>query len=163
MAQQGRQGSALQVRALLAPLHWEARRQDRAVAVLEPALALAAREGHLRVFLEAGSALAPVLRACAAQGIAPETVAKLLAALGGRPGSVAPVREDGASKRAGPLTGRELEVLRLAAAGLSNEAIAAQLFLSIGTVKRHLHNINDRLAVTSRHSAVARAQELRLL
>jgi LuxR family maltose regulon positive regulatory protein len=163
MAQQGRHGSALPVRVLLATLHWEARRQDRAVAVLEPALALAAREGYVRIFLEAGSAVAPVLRACAAQGIAPETVARLLAALGERPGSVAPVSEDGASKRAGPLTGRELEVLRLAAAGLSNETIAAQLFLSIGTVKRHLHNINDKLAATSRHSAVARARELRLL
>ena len=54
-------------------------------------------------------------------------------------------------------------LLRLAAAGLSNEMIAAQLFLSIGTVKRHLHNIYSKLTVTSRHSAVARAQELRLL
>ena len=57
----------------------------------------------------------------------------------------------------------ELEVLRLAAAGLSNETIAAQLFVSPGTVKGHLHNIYGKLDVTSRFSAVARARELGLI
>jgi ATP/maltotriose-dependent transcriptional regulator MalT len=47
--------------------------------------------------------------------------------------------------------------------GLSNEAIAAQLFLSVLTVKRHLHHIYGKLDVTSRISAVARARDLGLL
>jgi LuxR family transcriptional regulator, maltose regulon positive regulatory protein len=62
-----------------------------------------------------------------------------------------------------PLTERELEVLRLAAAELSNEAIAARLFLSTGTVKRHMHNIYGKLAVSGRFSAATRAQALNLL
>jgi LuxR family transcriptional regulator, maltose regulon positive regulatory protein len=76
----GRQGSALPVWVLLSTLDWQAYRHDRAAAVLEPALALAQREGHVRDFLEAGAALVPVLRSCAAQGIAPEWSNHLLAA-----------------------------------------------------------------------------------
>src|SRR5437667_433511 len=40
MEEQGRHGSALEVRVLLAPLHWQAGRREQAVAVLEPALTL---------------------------------------------------------------------------------------------------------------------------
>jgi LuxR family maltose regulon positive regulatory protein len=61
------------------------------------------------------------------------------------------------------LSARELEVLRLAAGGLSNDTIAAQLFLSIGTVKRHMHKINGKLATRGRFHAVLRARELHLL
>src|SRR5207247_10558615 len=64
----GRHGSALPVRVLLSTLYWQAYRQDRAVAVLEPALSLAEREGQVRDFLEAGAGLVPVLRSCAAPG-----------------------------------------------------------------------------------------------
>src|SRR5262249_31922361 len=62
MIEQGRHGSALGVRVLLAPLYWQAGRREQAVALLEPALALAEREGYVRVFVEAGPALIPVLR-----------------------------------------------------------------------------------------------------
>jgi ATP/maltotriose-dependent transcriptional regulator MalT len=62
-----------------------------------------------------------------------------------------------------PLSDRELEVLRLVAAGLPNKEIAAHLFLAVGTVKRHLNNLNGKLDVTSRTSAVARARDLGLL
>jgi LuxR family maltose regulon positive regulatory protein len=53
-------------------------------------------------------------------------------------------------------------VLGLLAQGLSNEQIAAQLFLSVLTVKRHLHNIYGNPEATSRFSAVVRARELGL-
>jgi ATP/maltotriose-dependent transcriptional regulator MalT len=62
-----------------------------------------------------------------------------------------------------PLTERELEVLRLVAAGTSNRAIAAQLFVTLGTVKKHLNNIFGKLNVQSRTQALARARELGLL
>jgi LuxR family maltose regulon positive regulatory protein len=131
--------------------------------VLEPALTLAAREGYARVFLDAGGALTPVLRACAARGFAPETVAKLLAAPGERSPRVVEASHGAASALVEPLSERELEVLRLAAAGLSNETIAAQLFLSTGTVKRHLHNTYGKLGVSGRFNAIERARSLRLL
>lgn len=67
------------------------------------------------------------------------------------------------SKLVEPLTGRELEVLRLTATGLSNAAIAAQLVVSVGTVKSHLKHIYGKLAVQSRTQAVARARALDLL
>lgn len=62
-----------------------------------------------------------------------------------------------------PLSGRELEVLRLLAAGLSNTEIAKKLFISINTVKTHISHIFAKLEVASRTQAVAEARKLRLL
>jgi ATP/maltotriose-dependent transcriptional regulator MalT len=53
------------------------------------------------------------------------------------------------------LTARELEVLRLVVAGKSNHAIAAELFISDHTVRRHLQNIFGKLGVSSRAAATA--------
>jgi DNA-binding CsgD family transcriptional regulator/tetratricopeptide (TPR) repeat protein len=60
------------------------------------------------------------------------------------------------------LTERQLEVLRLLAAGLTNGEIAAQLVLSVRTVDRHVAEILAKLGVTSRRQATARAAELGL-
>jgi two-component system, NarL family, nitrate/nitrite response regulator NarL len=57
------------------------------------------------------------------------------------------------------LTARELEILRLIADGLKNQEIAKRLYLSVHTVKNHVHNILERLGVTSRWSAVTHACE----
>jgi ATP/maltotriose-dependent transcriptional regulator MalT len=62
-----------------------------------------------------------------------------------------------------PLSERELELLRLVAAGKSNREIAAELFLALGTVKSHLHNIFQKLDANSRTQAIVRARELDLL
>jgi LuxR family transcriptional regulator, maltose regulon positive regulatory protein len=62
-----------------------------------------------------------------------------------------------------PLSERELEVLHLVAAGLSNSQIAARLIVTTGTVKTHINHIFGKLAVQSRTQAVARARELGLL
>jgi DNA-binding CsgD family transcriptional regulator len=63
----------------------------------------------------------------------------------------------------GGLTPRELEVLRLVAAGKSNRDIAATLVISERTVERHMSNILARLAITSRSAAIAYAYEHNLL
>jgi ATP/maltotriose-dependent transcriptional regulator MalT len=57
------------------------------------------------------------------------------------------------------LTDREVEVLQLVAAGLTNQDIAAALFLSAKTVSRHLSNIFTKIGVTSRAAATAYAFE----
>jgi DNA-binding NarL/FixJ family response regulator len=57
------------------------------------------------------------------------------------------------------LTARELEVLRFVATGMTNRAIAAELFLSEKTVARHLSNIFAKLGVSSRAAATAYAYE----
>jgi ATP/maltotriose-dependent transcriptional regulator MalT len=63
----------------------------------------------------------------------------------------------------GPLSDRELDVLRLIADGLSNAEIAERLYLAIGTVKVHIKHIFDKLDVKSRTEAVKRARELGIL
>jgi ATP/maltotriose-dependent transcriptional regulator MalT len=62
-----------------------------------------------------------------------------------------------------PLSDRELEVLPLLAAGLSNRQIAERLVISVGTAKTHVHNILQKLEVSDRTKAIVRARELKLL
>jgi ATP/maltotriose-dependent transcriptional regulator MalT len=63
----------------------------------------------------------------------------------------------------GPLTARELDVLRLIAAGLTNKAIAGELCLSERTIDRHVSNILSKLGVPSRAAAVACAYDHKLI
>ena len=55
----------------------------------------------------------------------------------------------------GSLSERELQVLRLLAAGKTNRAIAEELFISEKTVARHVSNIFDKVGVSSRTGATA--------
>lgn len=57
------------------------------------------------------------------------------------------------------LTPRETEILRLIADGMSNPRIAAKLYLSVYTIKNHVHRILDKLGVTNRREAVALARD----
>ena len=62
-----------------------------------------------------------------------------------------------------PLSERELEVLRLIAAGHTNAAIAGELYVVVGTVKAHANNIYGKLGVRNRVQAINRARELGLV
>lgn len=62
-------------------------------------------------------------------------------------------------RHGGPLTDRELEVLRLVSTGLTNRAIAERLSLSEKTVARHLSNIFGKLGLSTRAAATAYAYE----
>ena len=62
-----------------------------------------------------------------------------------------------------PISERELEVLRLIAAGLSNQEIAQELIIALGTVKAHTSAIYRKLDARGRAQAVIRASELELL
>jgi DNA-binding NarL/FixJ family response regulator len=70
---------------------------------------------------------------------------------------------DPRSREHAGLTKRELEVLRLVADGLNNQAIAERLFVSDHTIHRHLANIFNKLSVSSRAAAVAQAARHGLL
>jgi DNA-binding NarL/FixJ family response regulator len=67
--------------------------------------------------------------------------------LAGRPGE----------SKSEPLTERELQVLRLAAQGLTNYDIAQRLYISVRTVESHLTNLYGKLGVGSRTEAVVYA------
>ena len=77
--------------------------------------------------------------------------------------SCRPTRRAGPASVAAGLTAREIEVLRLVAEGLNNQAIAERLFVSEHTVHRHLANIFNKLSVSSRAAAVAQAARHDLL
>ena len=67
------------------------------------------------------------------------------------------------AEAAGPLTGREVEVLRLVATGKTNRAIASDLSISEKTVARHISNIFIKLDLASRSAATAYAYSHKLL
>ncbi|MBN1400186.1 MAG: hypothetical protein JXA74_05075 [Anaerolineae bacterium] len=87
--------------------------------------------------------------------------ARLAERLAAGQGAVAPIRV--AQPLVEPLSERELEVLQLIAAGYSNAEIARQLYIALGTVKRHINNIYGKLDVRSRTQAVAKARDLGLV
>ena len=153
---------------------------NTALAALEGALTLAAPEGYQRVFVDEGAPIATLL----AQGLAVrdwgvgdgkhhhdvrEHVQQLQAVFHvegidpqadlhlatSHPRSLTPGGE--------PLTERELEVLRLLASGCSNQAIAHELVVAVGTVKRHVNSILGKLQAQSRLEAVARARDLQIV
>jgi LuxR family maltose regulon positive regulatory protein len=59
-----------------------------------------------------------------------------------------------------PLSEQELRVLKLIVAGKSNQQIADELVISVGTAKWHVHNVLQKLGVSNRPQAIARAREL---
>lgn len=65
--------------------------------------------------------------------------------------------------QSGPLTEREVEVLRLVASGMTNRGIASRLHISEKTVARHLSNIFTKLDLQSRTAATAYAYDHRML
>jgi len=62
-----------------------------------------------------------------------------------------------------PLSDRELTVLRFLPTLMSNAEIAAEMYVSVNTVKTHLKHVYRKLDVTDRRDCVRRGRELRLL
>jgi LuxR family maltose regulon positive regulatory protein len=149
----------IRILLLQALVHQGRDESTQALASLEYALALAEPGGYVRTFTDEGPAIQGLLGKALAQQVAPDYVERLLAAFGTE-SVLSPAIQAGLVE---PLTGREQEILQLLAAGLSNREIAAQLFLAVGTVKTHVHNIYGKLDARSRAHAIARARELRLI
>jgi LuxR family maltose regulon positive regulatory protein len=130
-----------------------------ALDAITDALNLAQPEKFMRSFVDGGTGLVPVLTEAARRGVHPQYVGDILSAIEGQPGEGDVTLPPGIE----PLSNRELEVLRLLAAGLTNRQIAEQLVVSISTVKSHVHHICGKLGVSNRSQAVARSRQLGLI
>ena len=158
-----RRGSALEILLLRALAFAAQAHRKEALASLERALLLSEPEGYIRLFLDEGEPMLALLRQAHARGIAAGYVATLLSAFGELGATASLLRTSRADSLVEPLSERELAVLRLLVAGLSNAAMAQELVITVGTVKRHVNSIYTKLGVTSRTQAVARAHALQLL
>jgi LuxR family maltose regulon positive regulatory protein len=137
---------------------------NQALSPLKRALSLAEPEGYVRTYVDEGEPMARLLRRALQQGIAPGYVSRLLAAFGEGAPPASPVTQALVDQPLiEPLTERELEVLRLIAAGLSNREIAQELVVAVSTVKTHINHIYGKLDAKSRTQAVAQARALDLL
>jgi ATP/maltotriose-dependent transcriptional regulator MalT len=162
MESTGRQGSLIEVFVLQAVALDMQGDIPSALTVLERAVSLAHAEGYTRVFLDEGKPIETLLKIASTRWQDRDLLAyarKLLAAFDAE--SVPPTAAQ--APHAGILSERELEVLRLMATGRSNQEIAGQLVIAIGTAKRHTANIFDKLDVRNRTEAVTKARQLDLL
>ncbi len=129
---------------------------------ISEALTLAEPEGFARIFLDEGLPMRDLLRQAVSAGIGGDYARRLLASFAG-PGEGPPTAASPVTGLAEALTARELEILRLVAGGMQNQAIADHLVISLFTVKRHIANAYGKLGVGHRTAAIVRAQELGLL
>ena len=184
-----RMGSVIEILVLQALANQIQGDIPAALVPLERALTLAEPEGYVRIFVDEGPPMAVLLAKLhersrkrprdASTNVPLAYIEQLLALLRGeraaRPGddeaqegtspaaTSSPSAPTPAQQLLDPLTERELEVLRLIAAGLSNREIADRLVLALSTVKSYVNTIYGKLQVQSRTQAVARARALHLL
>ena len=172
-AAQDRQGSIIEIGALRALALAASGEETAAVTALAEALALAGPQRYLRVFVDEGRPMAALLSRLIAAQRADRAAADVPLGYLGRlqraldaeaaladPGQDRPPRIPG---MVDPLTSRELEVLRMLAAGQPNRAIARELVVSLDTVKKHVGHLLGKLGAANRTEAVARARELGLI
>ena len=151
MEAKGWQDERLRVMVLEAIALYAHSEKDKAVQLLDEALALAEPGGFIRLFVDEGPPMAQLLTEVAARGTMPDYTAKLLAACAAdepqpAAGAVRPA-SFAAQPLIEPLSQRELEVLQLLAKGLSNREIGERLFLALDTVKGHNRRIFAKLQV----------------
>ena len=114
---------------------------------LAAAVELAAPQRRISAFVEGGRAVHDLLVQLDGGGAVPlHFVGELLQTLQRQPGDAGPAPPDQGGL-VSPLTERELDVIRLIAAGRRNKEIAAELYVSLETVKKHATHIFDKLGV----------------
>jgi LuxR family transcriptional regulator, maltose regulon positive regulatory protein len=168
----GRVRSLIEIRALRSLALQATGEHQEALSLLAEALALARPEGYVRVFADEGPPMAALLRSligarqrgrgAAGSGAETEYLHRVVGAFGPL-GDPADKTAPAAGGPIEPLTSRELEVLRLLAAGRRNRDIAQELVVTLETVKKHVSHIFDKLGAANRTQAVAHARRLGLI
>ena len=154
----GRTAHTVEILILQGLVHDAAGRDRAAVDALSAALELAEPVAVIRPFIAEGRPIRELLRQPAVRAGHGAFARRILTVLA----------EDGAdevtatAKPVDLLTKREIEILKLIAAGMRNEDIATHLFISTSTAKRHIANIYAKLDAHHRTEALNRAAELRL-
>jgi LuxR family maltose regulon positive regulatory protein len=171
----GRTGSLIEIQALQALALAASDNEAAAVATLAETLTLACPQGYLRVFTDEGAPIGVLLgRLVAAQraeqGPARDVPLGYLGRLARSFDQNTAVTQQNAAQRTPvapglvePLSQREIEVLRLLAAGKPNRQIARELVVSLHTVKKHVTHVLSKLGAANRTEATARARELGLI
>lgn len=142
-------------RLLLAYLYTCWNKPFEAVAQMEILLAGCEEDHCPGIILQDMPLAAPALRLMVKSGRRGDQALALLAQTG--------LSMEDQDRKNTLLTDRQLDILRLIAAGYSNQAIADQLVLSLATVKSHVVHLMNRLDVSSRMEAVAKARQMGLL
>jgi LuxR family transcriptional regulator, maltose regulon positive regulatory protein len=158
----GRDGSVIEIRMLQALAQHAHGDTPRALSALSQAMLEAPEPpNYVRLYLDEGAPMTALLRAAAGdeRGSALQGHARRLLERAEAPVESAEPQQP----LAGPLSRRELEVLRLLDSQLTGPEIARELFVTLNTLRSHTKRIFTKLDVTTRAAAVRRAHESRLL
>jgi LuxR family transcriptional regulator, maltose regulon positive regulatory protein len=131
-----------------------------AIANLDRALALAEPDQQIMHFVGKGQPMADLLSEGLRQGLRRAPFAQRVLDRFPIPQRSRPMIQTGLAE---PLTEREIDVLRLMADGLTYQAIAQRLFVSLNTVRYHVKGLYGKLGIGSRAEAIARGRELHLI
>ena len=134
---------------------------DGALRALERALDLAEPRGFSNAIARYGPPVRSLLRRLIAHGTGHRALVGDLVSALDQPGT--PAAATATTVLLEPLSERELAVLRFLPTMMSNAEIAAEMFVSVNTVKTHLKHVYRKLDVTDRRDCVRRARDLRLL
>ena len=170
----------IDVLALEALFRWSQGKESEALERLTHSLQIAEPHGYIRLFIDLGPQMADLLRMLAKHNVSVGYIGKIMAVFREEAQGLELIAADKESSLSGatastlpdrpaiqplvePLTKRELDVLEMLEKRLSNKEIAAKLFISPKTVKKHLDNIYGKLNVNSRLQAVEKAVALGIL
>ena len=134
---------------------------DLAASSLKEALLLAEPEGYIRLFVNEDKTMQDILNYILSDhskenSISTAYITHLIEEINNSLSkSAQPLQE--------PLSDREIDVLKLLSAGYSNKEIADKLFVAVGTIKKHTHQIYQKLNVENRTRAIQTAKELNLI
>ena len=139
---------------------------NEGLVFLTDALTMAQSAKFIRIFLDKGSGLIPLLHLAVSKQVFSEYARSLLALFEGAmslPMQTTVVLEQEDSHLVEAISEREIEVLQLLADGRTNQEIAQAMFVSVNTIKSHLKSIYGKLNVNNRREAVSRARLLHLI
>jgi LuxR family maltose regulon positive regulatory protein len=161
--QHGRVRAALEMQLLIVQAYTACKQMQEARSLLQIVLAQASSEGFMRLFLDEGAAMAALLRSLLPQQREPALLAYLRRILQAFAQEGEQLETIVASPLMEPLSPQEQRVLRLLTTGRSNREIAAELIVSVNTVRTQVQSIYRKLNVNNRVAASEVARHLRLL